>query len=53
MIRVLNEVACAMDFNLLFDRGQQGGVLKLQKMIIFRYFSRFDTFSEVFSQLKE
>ena len=31
MIRMLHAVACAMDFNLLRDWGQQGGVLKLQK----------------------
>ena len=31
MIRVPHVVACPMDFNLLCDRGQQGGVLKLTK----------------------
>ena len=29
MIRVPHVVACPMDFNLLWDRGHQGGVLKL------------------------
>ena len=29
MIRVPRVVACPMDFNLLCDRGHQGGVLKL------------------------
>ena len=35
MIRVLHAVACPMGFNLLYDRAQQGGELKLAKMIIF------------------
>ena len=35
MIRVLHTVVCPMGFNFLCDRAQQGGVLKLAKMIIF------------------
>ena len=39
MIRVLYEVAFAMSFNLLCDRGQQAGVLKLMKNSHFLVFS--------------
>ena len=31
MARVPHAVACPMNFNLVCDRGQQGGVLKLMK----------------------
>ena len=36
--RVLNVVACPMDFNLLCDRGPEGGVLKLMKIDNFLVF---------------
>ena len=48
MIRVPHVVACPMDFNLLCDRGQQGGVLKLQKMVIFNYCQLFGSFFSSF-----
>ena len=53
MIRVLYLVPFPMDFNLLCDRGQQLGVLKPTKMIIFRYFYHFYFhFSLVVGQVK-
>ena len=53
MIRVAYEVVCLMDFNLLWDRGQQGGVFKQGKYSLFSIFSRLDLFLHVFGQMKE
>ena len=49
MIIVPHVVACTMDFNLLWDRGQQTGVLKPTKKLSFSSnFSRFGRFSHFF-----
>ena len=48
MIRVLLAVACPIDFNSLFGRGQQGGVLKLTKNDQFLVFLVFESLSRSF-----
>ena len=53
MIRVAYEVVCLMDFNLLWDRSQQGGVFKHGKYSFFSIFSRLDPFLHVLGQMKE
>ena len=53
MIRVAYEVVCLIDFNLLWDRSQQGGVFKHGKYSFFSIFSRLDPFLHVFGQMKE
>ena len=52
MIRVPHVVACPMDFNLLYDRDQQGGMLKPTKVDRFSVFLAVRILFSSFGQVK-